>query len=76
MRDLIQGIFLIAGAYFASAAFAFVLFRIFFPLKTKAVMGDKLTVTYTTHKTIHASTNHKVRLISVGGRKGLAKANS
>jgi hypothetical protein len=76
MGDLILSIFLLAGTYIASAVFAIVLFRAFFPLKNKAVKEDKLTVTYTRHKTTQASTNHKVRLLSAGGRRGWVKAGS
>lgn len=76
MRDLILSIFLIVGAYIGSAVFAIVLFRIFFPLKAKVVSENNLMITYTRQKNTQASTNHKVQLLSVGGRKGWVKASS
>jgi hypothetical protein len=76
MRDLILSILLIAITYIGSAGFAIVLFRIFFPLKVKAAKENKLTFTYSRNKTTHFSTNNKVHLLSVSGRKDWVKVRS
>mgnify|MGYP003579113269 CR=1 FL=1 len=76
MGDLISGILLIAGTYAGSALFAIVLFRIFFPLKTRAVQENKLTFSYTKEKTAKSSTKNKVHLLRVGDGQGWVKVNS
>ena len=77
MMDLISGIFLIAGSYVGSALFAIVLFRIFFPLKTRVVEEEnKLTFSYTRNKTENSSTKNKVHLLSMGEKQGWVKVNS
>jgi hypothetical protein len=42
LGELIFGIFLVAGTYVGSAIFAIILFRLFFPLKTKVLSFDDL----------------------------------
>jgi hypothetical protein len=75
MRDLISSIFLIAGTYVCSAGFAIVLFRMFFPLKTKYRESNNLTFE-TGGNRWRPSTRTKVHLLAVSGRKGLVKASS
>ena len=75
MRDLILSILLIAVTYVGSVGFAIVLFRIFFPLKVKASEENKLTFTYLRNRTTHSS-NNKVHLLSVSGRRDWVKVRS
>jgi hypothetical protein len=75
MQDLISGIFLIACTYIGSALFAIVLFRLFFPLKTKVVGQNKLDYSYTKDKE-NSSTKNEVQLMSMRGRSDLVKVNS
>ena len=74
MRDLILSIFLIAGTYVCSAGFAIVLFRMFFPLKTKSIEPNKLTFEAGGNRW-RPSAKTKVHLLAVSG-KNLVKANS
>jgi hypothetical protein len=76
MRDLILSIFLVAGTYMCSAGFAIVLFRIFFPLKTKTGEVGKLTFAVNRNKWRNTSTKSKIPLFSVSGRKDLVKIGS
>lgn len=76
MRDLILSIPLIAVTYVGSAGFAIVLFRMFFPLKVKTAEKNKLTFTYSRNKTTHSSSNNKVHLLSVSGRRDWVKVRS
>lgn len=76
MGDLISGILVIAGSYLGSAVFAIALFRIFFPLKTKAVDEKKLTFSYTKNGTANSSTKNKVHLLSIGDGGDWVKVNS
>jgi hypothetical protein len=76
MRDLFLSIFLIAGTYVCSAGFAFLLFRIFFPLKTKSLEAGKLTFTANKNKWRNTSTKSKVPLFSVSGKRDLVKISS
>lgn len=75
MIDLILSMLIVIGAYLGSACFAIVLFRIFFPLKSKPI-ENKLTFSYTGNNTIHSSSKNKVHLLSVSGRKDWVKMNS
>lgn len=75
MRDLIFGIFLIGGTYIGSAAFAILLFRIFFPLKTKTLAENKLTYSFSGNRE-NSSTKNRVHLLSVRGRGDWVKINS
>jgi hypothetical protein len=76
MRDLILSIFLVAGTYVCSAGFAILLFRIFFPLKTRSLEVGKLTVTANKNKWRNASTKNKVPLFSISGKRDLVKISS
>jgi hypothetical protein len=76
MNNVISGILLIAGTYAGSALFAIVLFRIFFPLKTKAVQENKLTFSYTKDKTAKSSTKNKVHLLPMRDGESWVKVNS
>ena len=76
MSDLILGIFLIAGTYMCSAGFAIVLFRMFFPLKTKSVEMSKMTFTTNKNKWHNVQAKTKVQLFSISGKKDLVKMGS
>jgi hypothetical protein len=77
MREIMLGILVIAGSYMGSAAFAIVLFRIFFPLKTKMTNAiGTMNFTYSKNKSIQNSPNRKVQVVSVGGNRGWVKMNS
>jgi hypothetical protein len=76
MRDLILSIFLIAGTYVCSTGFAIVLFRIFFPLKTKSVEVGKLTFTTNKNKWRNTSAKSKIQLFSISGKRDLVKMGS
>ena len=76
MRDLIVSIFLIAGAYVCSTGFAIVLFRIFFPLKTKSVEMSKLTFTTNKNKWRMPPAKTKAQLFSISGKRDLVKIGS
>ena len=76
MRDVILSIFLIAGAYVCSTGFAIVLFRIFFPLKTKPAVVNKLAFATNKNKWRQASAKTKVVLFSVSGKSDWVKMSS
>ena len=76
MGDLILSIFLIAGTYVCSTGFAIVLFRIFFPLKTKPVATAKLSVTTGGNKWRFTPSKTKVQLFSISGKRDLVKMGS
>jgi hypothetical protein len=76
MSDLILSIFLIAGTYVCSTGFAIVLFRMFFPLKTKSVEMSKLTFTTNTNKWRNVPAKTKVQLFSISGKRDLVKMGS
>ena len=76
MRDLILGIFLIAGAYVCSTGFAIVLFRMFFPLKTKSVEMSRLTFTTNKNKWRNPPAKTKAQLFSISGKRDLVKIGS
>lgn len=76
MSDLILSIFLVAGTYVCSAGFAIVLFRIFFPLKTKSIEVGKLTVTTNKNKWRNTSTKSKIPLFFISGKRDLVKMGS
>lgn len=76
MRDLILSIFLIAGTYMCSAGFAILLFRIFFPLKTKSLEVGKLTFSANRNKWRSTSAKVKVPLFSISGKRDLVKISS
>ena len=76
MRDLILCIFLFAGAYVCSTGFAIVLFRIFFPLKTKSVELSRLTFATNKNKWRNPPAKTKVQLFSIGGKGDLVKIGS
>jgi len=75
MQDLILGILVIAGTYFGSAAFAIVLFRVFFPVKTK-LAKERLTLAYSKNKSESSSTKTSVQLLSLSGGRDWVKVNS
>lgn len=76
MLDLFLSIFLVAGTYMCSAGFAVVLFRIFFPLKTKTAGVPKLTLAVNRNKWRNTSTKSKIPLFSISGKKDLVKIGS
>jgi len=76
MSDLILGIFLIAGTYVCSTGFAIVLFRMFFPLKTKSVEMSKLTFTTNNNKWRNIPAKSKVELFAISGKRDLVKMGS
>ena len=76
MSDLILGIFLIAGTYVCSTGFAIVLFRVFFPLKTKSVEMTRLTVTSNKNKWRNVPVKTKVQLFSISEKRDLVKMGS
>jgi hypothetical protein len=76
MSDLILSIFLIAGTYVCSTGFAIVLFRMFFPLKTKSVEMSKLTLTANKNKWRNVPAKTKVQLFSINGKRDLVKMGS
>jgi hypothetical protein len=75
MRDFISGLFFIASTYFGSVVFTVVLFRLFFPLKTKVVGQNKLTFKYSGNNE-NSSTKNEVRVLSMRGRSDWVKINS
>ena len=76
MSDLILSIFLIAGTYVCSTGFAIVLFRMFFPLKTKSVEMSRLTFTTNKNKWRNVPAKTKVQLFSISGKRDLVKMGS
>jgi hypothetical protein len=76
MYDLILSIFLIAGTYVCSAGFAVLLFRIFFPLKTKSLDAGKLTFTANKNKWRNTSAKSKSPLFSISGKRDWVKISS
>ena len=76
MREFVWSIFLIAATYVCSTGFAIVLFRIFFPLKTKSIEASKLTVVEGGNRWRPLPAREKVQLLSVGGRKAFVKVSS
>jgi hypothetical protein len=76
MSDLILSIFLIAVTYACSTGFAIVLFRMFFPLKTKSVEMARLNVTTTKNKWRNVPAKNKVQLFSINRKRDLVKVGS
>jgi hypothetical protein len=52
-----------------SIGFSIVIFRIFFPLKSREIEEGKLTLTYSKSKLPRSLTENKMDLLSVRGRK-------
>lgn len=75
LGEVIFGIFLVAGTYFGSAVFAIILFRLFFPLKTKVQSFDDLYLS-SLEKKESTSTKNTVTVFSAGGRRSWVKINS
>lgn len=75
MQDLILGVLVIAGTYLGSAAFAIVLFRVFFPVKTE-MAKETLTLAYSKNKSESSSTKTSVYLLSLSDGRDWVKYNS
>jgi hypothetical protein len=74
MGELILGIFLITGTYVGSAAFAIILFRLFFPLRAKT--AEKSNLNHLTGDRQNSLSKNTVPILSVDGRRGWVKVNT
>lgn len=69
MIDLVMSILIIAGTYLGSVGFSILLFRIFFPLKSKPVVENRMTFTYFKNNAAHTSSQNRVAFMSDDGRR-------
>jgi hypothetical protein len=77
MIDLFMSILIIGGTYLGSVGFSILLFRIFFPLKSKPVIENRVAFTYFKNNAIHASSKNRVVFMSDDGRRrAWVKVNS
>ncbi len=78
MIDLVKSILIIAGTYLGSVGFSVLLFRLFFPLKSKPVMENRVTTfTYFRNNKAHASPKNRMAFLSNdGGKRVWVKVNS
>jgi hypothetical protein len=73
--EVIFGVLLVTGTYVGSAVFAIILFRLFFPLKTKVQSFDDLYLS-SLEKKESSSTKNTVTVFSAGGRRSWVKVNT
>ena len=76
MIDLVKSILIITGTYLGSVGFSVLLFRLFFPLKSKSVMENRVSTCYRNNKA-HASPKSRMAYLSNdGGKRVWVKVNS